>query len=351
MRVFVRLALVVTLVGGCSPRVFVCGTHEDCAGVEGGMCEPNGWCSFPDDECPSLRRYGRWSGDALAGVCVPEGQASGTTGTDDDDGPTSADAATVGSASASLTTADTGDTTSPVDPSASTSGVPGTSTEGGSSTGEPLDPDLVAWYRFEQDDFTAVVIDEVGDHDGACAAAGCPVPVEGVVGMAAQFDGVDDIVHIAAHDGLQVGDELTVALFVRTAPSEMSFRTFAAKAYLDMDSDTWEIGLDGSDNIQFGVSTIDMINPDINIADPTFDVWTHFAGTWDGSDLRFYVDGELAATIAAGLLAQDDHGVTLGGGIDFEADANFLDGALDEVRIYRRMLGDAEIAELAGVRP
>jgi hypothetical protein len=77
------------------------------------------------------------------------------------------------------------------------------------------------------------------------------------------------------------------------------------------------------------------------------DTWQHLAATHDGATLRFYVDGVLAATtmfplrydLADTWLVGCDRNVAVYG--------DFADGALDEVRIYDRVLSDAEIAELA----
>ena len=46
-----------------------------------GECQPDGWCSFPDGDCPSGQRYGELAGDGLAGDCVS--QDLGTDGTGD----------------------------------------------------------------------------------------------------------------------------------------------------------------------------------------------------------------------------------------------------------------------------
>ncbi len=77
---------------GCGRQeTFECDADGDCAGVEAvGRCEPNGWCSFPDDTCPSKRRYGTHAGDGLASTCVPvddgtgEGSGSATGGPSSD---------------------------------------------------------------------------------------------------------------------------------------------------------------------------------------------------------------------------------------------------------------------------
>lgn len=67
------------LVGGCGlSAAFPCDVDADCIdGARQGLCQPDGWCSFPDDGCGSGQRYGTHAGDGLAGLCVDE---PGTTG-------------------------------------------------------------------------------------------------------------------------------------------------------------------------------------------------------------------------------------------------------------------------------
>jgi hypothetical protein len=83
------VAFAVSLGAGClRTAAFECDAAQDCvdAGVAG-RCEPTGFCSFPDPECPSEQRYGDHAGNGLAGSCVPVDD--GTTGgsADDDGGP------------------------------------------------------------------------------------------------------------------------------------------------------------------------------------------------------------------------------------------------------------------------
>jgi hypothetical protein len=56
-----------------SSDVFACSAKDECvqAGIPG-TCEETGYCSFPDDRCPSERRYGQLASDELRGTCVVE---------------------------------------------------------------------------------------------------------------------------------------------------------------------------------------------------------------------------------------------------------------------------------------
>jgi len=71
-----RAALLLVLAApalGCDwTATFACETREDCIdGRAGGVCEPDGHCSFADTECESGRRYGEHSPPGFAGTCVP----------------------------------------------------------------------------------------------------------------------------------------------------------------------------------------------------------------------------------------------------------------------------------------
>ena len=75
-------ALLGASLGCVSGSVFQCEQAEDCHDHgTNGVCQPDGYCSFPDDTCPSGQRYGDLAGGSLAGQCVP------TAGGTEDTGP------------------------------------------------------------------------------------------------------------------------------------------------------------------------------------------------------------------------------------------------------------------------
>lgn len=75
--------------------------------------------------------------------------------------------------------------------------------------------------------------------------------------------------------------------------------------------------------------------------------WVHLAGTYDGTTLRVYVDGVLAAsTPLAGALRRDANPLVIGANQNnatADAAQENLSGAIDDVRVYRRALGPTEI--------
>lgn len=75
--------LALLTLAACGEPVFQCLDDPQC---DDGFCEPTGYCSFDDPDCPSGRRYGDLAGGDLGGTCVDlEGTATSqdpTTSTD-----------------------------------------------------------------------------------------------------------------------------------------------------------------------------------------------------------------------------------------------------------------------------
>ncbi len=115
----------------CTASVFQCSETEDCQGRPGGVCEPTGYCSFPDDACPSGRRYGEFSQGSLSGACVVPDEGTSTSA-----GEGSGTAS--GSVPATLSASSSGssDTTTTDDVETTTMGV----SIGGSTSSSGADP-------------------------------------------------------------------------------------------------------------------------------------------------------------------------------------------------------------------
>lgn len=92
-----------------------------------------------------------------------------------------------------------------------------------------------------------------------------------------------------------------------------------------------------------------------NIDFPGERFWHHYAGTWDGSAMRVYLDGievPSAQVAFSGPLQDGDNIIVLGGqwenGINPTGNiTNNSDTAMDDVRIYTRALSASEILSLS----
>lgn len=76
-------------------------------------------------------------------------------------------------------------------------------------------------------------------------------------------------------------------------------------------------------------------------------VWTHVAGTWDGTTLSIYQDGALMSTsTSTGSLSLTGSNLFIGKQSYLPNPACWFFGALDELRIYNRALTAGEIQDL-----
>ena len=135
---------------GCSVESdFQCSTDENCIaeGGEGGVCESNSFCTFPDAACTSGKRWHERA-SSLAGICFgEEGMSSATTvasGTDGETDPTTAGASTTDPTGASTDpgTSSMGETTDPTaDPKTDPTADPTTDPTSDPTTTDPTTGD------------------------------------------------------------------------------------------------------------------------------------------------------------------------------------------------------------------
>jgi hypothetical protein len=121
----------------------------------------------------------------------------------------------------------------------------------------------------------------------------------------------------------------------------------------------YDLGYSGPDDRwYFRMAAADVDDPTVytvlSDAAPTAERWTHLAGVYDATTetLALYVNGVAQATTASradGFAATA--GVTVGKHRWNGADAGFLAGAVDDVRIYRAAVGSATLAPLAAPLP
>ena len=106
----------------------------------------------------------------------------------------------------------------------------------------------------------------------------------------------------------------------------------------------------GSDLVKAGITTTGGVQRLETSSDVQTESWQHFALTWSsGNELALYIDGELDtptfnSPATKGKLT-DATKLVIGKG---EKDqGRSWNGLIDDVRIYDRVLDDAEIADLA----
>ena len=170
--------------------------------------------------------------------------------------------------------------------------------------------------------------------------------VQGKYGNALAFDGVDGFVEITGFTGLAGGRARTCSAWVRT---DVPGRVIIAWGPLGASGCRWVFGTNAVGQLWLGIGGGGSITGTADICDGD---WHHVAvvaeddGSPNINEVKLYVDGlpdapsVNTADLVINTLAGPD--VTIG---QYNG-AGFLEGTIDDVRIYDRPLNDEEIAAL-----
>jgi len=171
---------------------------------------------------------------------------------------------------------------------------------------------------------------------------GDPQIVTGQNGNALEFDGVDDYIEVADAPSLDLTDTFTLHanIYLKSHGSNVEILSKADGSYepyrLEISSDTISLAIaDASDNRdfltvyhEFGINT-----------------WHRITVTFDAGTAKFYKDGVYLGSDTSSITSIYNTTDKLYIGAR-NPTSNLLDGFIDDVRIYNRVLSEAEIQAL-----
>jgi Concanavalin A-like lectin/glucanases superfamily len=215
-----------------------------------------------------------------------------------------------------------------------------------------LDPSLVAWWRMEAfvgSDGVLGVVDSTGVSQSlaACTEGGnCPTIVPGHIGNAAQFDGTTTILSAASAPPL-IDSTFTIGAWFLANSINADGGCVMTKGLGTGMFNSWATCLDTTGTPYFYTCQTSVDDSLPGSAAIALGSWHYIAGTWDGATKNFWLDGAVIATDMPAGIDFDDDPVYIGGDVDNGMQVTLLDGVVDEVRVYNRVLSDAEIAALS----
>ncbi len=197
--------------------------------------------------------------------------------------------------------------------------------------------DLVLYLSF--DELKGDVAEDLSKFGNDATFKGNPDLVDGKFGKAVDFDG-KTWAEISDHDSLDMVDGITIEHWANLRPAGNE-QTGVEKGT------TWKAGLYTLAAFYRGGSLLQFFDlPDNcrehNIGDNIQDETWHFlAGTWDGTTIKLYIDGELNKELECkGKLTANNEPLFIGarGG-----NQRFVNGALDEIKMYNYALTEDEL--------
>jgi hypothetical protein len=195
---------------------------------------------------------------------------------------------------------------------------------------------LVAAYGFEEQSGTAAV-DSLGHRNGTLAGGATRV-ANGRFGQALSLDGVNGMVTVPDSSAIRLSSAMTIEAWVR--PTALG----GVRSLLTKDNTggfSYSLLANNAANVPsanvFTTSPLSAAGP----ASLALGQWTHVAQTWDGTNVKLYIDGaEVASQPTTGTLVVNNGTLKIGGSTTA---GQFFNGLVDEVRLYNRVRTPAQI--------
>jgi hypothetical protein len=194
---------------------------------------------------------------------------------------------------------------------------------------------LIAMWTLDEEDIDGDTVKDVSGNGNDAKIMGTLEIADGVIDQCLQFDGTQNYVEIPPMGSFeQVSVECWAyeAAFSGSQGIVSTWQWEPGKVHFKFESNEIQVDKNGAGKIR--------------MAGPEAETWYHIIYTTETpTALKLYVDGELAAEGPGGADPEQWDERRIGS----EHDGRFLNGMVDEVRVYDRVLDEDEVAQNFGV--
>ncbi|MDZ7611400.1 MAG: LamG-like jellyroll fold domain-containing protein [Candidatus Moranbacteria bacterium] len=211
-----------------------------------------------------------------------------------------------------------------------------------SSTKNSLTSGLVGHWTFDGPDMdwdnTGAEVRDLSGQANHGAAQNGPKPAIGKQGQALSFDGVDDYVEVP----IGVGDIGTISIWCLINDTSVTNNIYTQGDYSDGDR-AYVVVMDGDFQIRLGGSG--GVNTGYGIDE---NAWVHLVLLWDAGNWEAYAKGSWVAsgTYSDVINASPVNWIGRYASDDGNGGDGYINGKIDDVRIYNRALSESEIGKL-----
>jgi parallel beta-helix repeat protein len=202
---------------------------------------------------------------------------------------------------------------------------------------------LVGCWRFDENAGTTAYDSSGNGNDGTLCG---PEWVQGKNGSALSFDGSDDYVEVPDSPTLNPS-AITVMAWVYFKELSSSFpsnNSMIISKGTDYDANgSFCLFATGPQGICLHMKDNGQDVYFIQMVDFVEGEWYHVAGTYDGSEMKIYINGEFTGGWVTNISRTTDAGNLQIGALRKPGEESWLNGTIDEVRIYDRALSKEEI--------
>lgn len=212
---------------------------------------------------------------------------------------------------------------------------------------------LVGYWAFDAD---GEVKDSSGGDNHGTAENGVAIDEDGKFGRCAVFDGADDYVECPNSDSLNPTEITVMAWFWASEGALNDQKPIVLKSFTAHVDPYYQYGLfvldkaDYPKTVSFYLAIDGKWHHDCAKTEADFDYeeWHHLASTYDGSEVKLYLDGdEVASETASGEISSYDTPLLFGAYANLgKTDVYCFGGKIDEVAILDIALGANEIKKI-----
>ncbi|MEX0924710.1 MAG: LamG domain-containing protein, partial [Candidatus Paceibacterota bacterium] len=202
---------------------------------------------------------------------------------------------------------------------------------------------LVGHWSFDGPDVSASTADDVSGNGNDGTLNGDVSPAAGVIGQGFSFDGSGDYILVSPMDGLT---NLTVSGWIYRE-NNSTWHALSSRQTGSNSTRNWWLGGESGQNKAFFsmYSSGGAANSHSSNGDLPQEEWTHITGTYNGSAMKIYINGALDKTIETSFTPVTSS-ADMAIGARGDGGTHYLDGLVDDVRIYNRALSADEVKRL-----
>jgi len=205
-------------------------------------------------------------------------------------------------------------------------------------------PGIVGLWHFDGD-----ATDSSGNGNDGTLMGGATYGT-GMFGQAVSLDGSDDYVSVPDSTSLDITSDITVEGWIKLASFSQP-STVAAKwrDISDVDERGYLLTVATDGTPRFYISTTGINFPRATGSALSLDTWYHLAGTYDGANIKLYVNGTLVDTQAqTGAIFSNNEPLLIGANDGYGGSARkFTNGLIDEVRVWDEALSSGQIGDVS----
>ncbi len=169
-------------------------------------------------------------------------------------------------------------------------------------------------------------------------------PYPGAGQYAASFDGSNDYVNGAVATVYSFADGFSIATWVKLD----AYLNLAAMLQNGSTTDSCQLAISGTGQVRLSGRSAAGLQTHITTTTLPRGRWKHVVGTYDGSTFKVYIDGQLDSSASNAFMVTAGAGnLTLAASL--EGSDQYLDGSLQDVRLYNRALVAEEVSEIYGL--